>query len=91
MNTLYLFMFDVGLIGSKANYSKAPDVYSFDEEDSSEALSPEQPSSQETPSSTSTSLRETEATAPSSQLNSPVQVNQNREPFQSLKHAFYIF
>lgn len=84
-------MFDVGLIGSKANYSKAPDVYSFDEEDSSEALSPEQPSSQETPSSTSTSLRETEATAPSSQLNSPVQVNQNREPFQSLKHAFYIF
>ncbi|XP_035472318.2 myocardin-related transcription factor B isoform X3 [Scophthalmus maximus] len=59
--------------GSKANYSKAPDVYSFDEEDSSEALSPEQPSSQETPSSTSTSLRETEATAPSSQLNSPVQ------------------
>ncbi|XP_022595348.1 MKL/myocardin-like protein 2 isoform X1 [Seriola dumerili] len=61
--------------GDKVNYSKTPDVYSFDE-DSSDALSPEQPSSQETPSSTSASLREsggTEATSSSSQLNSPKQ------------------
>ncbi|XP_071326430.1 myocardin-related transcription factor B isoform X2 [Trachinotus anak] len=61
--------------GDKVNYSKTPDVYSFDE-DSSDALSPEQPSSQETPSSTSASLREsggTEATPSSSQVNSPKQ------------------
>lgn len=71
-------MFDVGLVGDKANHhSKTPDVYSFDE-DSSDALSPEQPSSQETPSSTSASLREsggTDATSTSCQLNSPKQVN----------------
>ncbi|XP_069381503.1 myocardin-related transcription factor B isoform X3 [Paralichthys olivaceus] len=61
--------------GEKSNYSKAADVYSFDE-DSSEALSPEQPSSQETPGSTSTSVREsagTGAISPSSQLNSAAQ------------------
>ncbi|XP_034448803.1 myocardin-related transcription factor B isoform X2 [Hippoglossus hippoglossus] len=61
--------------GEESNHSKAADVYSFDE-DSSEALSPEQPSSQETPVSTSTSVREsagTEAASSSSQLNSAVQ------------------
>lgn len=83
-----LFMFDVGLVGDKANHhSKTPDVYSFDE-DSSDALSPEQPSSQETPSSTSASLREsggTDATSASCQLNSPKQVN-HCNPLQFLRH-----
>ncbi|XP_062263984.1 myocardin-related transcription factor B isoform X1 [Platichthys flesus] len=61
--------------GEKSNYSKAADVYSFDE-DSSEALSPEQPPGQETPVCTSTSVREsagTEAASSSSELNSAVQ------------------
>ncbi|XP_050929989.1 LOW QUALITY PROTEIN: myocardin-related transcription factor B [Lates calcarifer] len=61
--------------GDKPNYSKTPDVYHFDE-DSSDAVSPEQPSSQETHSSTSTSLREsggTEASSSSSKLNSTKQ------------------
>ena len=78
-------MFDVGLTGEKSNYSKAADVYSFDE-DSSEALSPEQPPGQETPVCTSTSVREsagTEAASSSSQLNSAVQVN--LQPLQILK------
>ncbi|XP_058508956.1 myocardin-related transcription factor B isoform X2 [Solea solea] len=56
--------------GDKANHSKAADVYSFDE-DSADALSPEQPFSQETPGSTSASL--IESTSFSSQLNSPTQ------------------
>ncbi|XP_040013832.1 myocardin-related transcription factor B isoform X3 [Xiphias gladius] len=60
--------------GDKANYSKTPDVYSFDE-DSSDTLSPEQPSNQETPSSTLASRESggTEATSSSTQLNSPIQ------------------
>nr|XP_020466182.1 MKL/myocardin-like protein 2 isoform X3 [Monopterus albus] len=61
--------------GYKAHSCKTPDVYKFDE-DSSDALSPEQPASQETPSFTSACVREpggTEATSTSSQLNSPVQ------------------
>ncbi|XP_040918531.1 myocardin-related transcription factor B isoform X2 [Toxotes jaculatrix] len=61
--------------GDKAKSSKTPDVYNFDE-DSSDALSPEHPSSQETPSPSLASLREsgkTEATSSSSQLNSPTQ------------------
>ncbi|XP_026211554.1 myocardin-related transcription factor B isoform X2 [Anabas testudineus] len=61
--------------GDKANYPKTPDVYKFDE-DNSDALSPEQPASWETPSSTSASPREsggTEADSTSSQLNSPIQ------------------
>lgn len=80
-------MFDVGLIGDKANYSKTPDVYSFDE-DSSDTLSPEQPSNQETPSSTLASRESggTEATSSSTQLNSPIQVNQYPQPLQFLKH-----
>ncbi|XP_060946265.1 myocardin-related transcription factor B [Limanda limanda] len=59
----------------KSNSSKAADVYSFDE-DSSEALSPEQPSSQETPVCTPTSgggSAGTEAASSSSQLHSGVQ------------------
>ncbi|XP_070838176.1 myocardin-related transcription factor B isoform X1 [Chaetodon trifascialis] len=61
--------------GDKANYSKLPDIYSFDE-DSSDALSPQQPASQQSPSSTSASPREsggTEATSTSSNLDSPIQ------------------
>ncbi|XP_076609726.1 myocardin-related transcription factor B isoform X1 [Chaetodon auriga] len=61
--------------GDKANYSKLPDIYNFDE-DSSDALSPQQPASQQSPSSTSASPREsggTEATSTSSNLDSPIQ------------------
>lgn len=47
-------MCDAGLTGGKGNSSKTPDVYKFDE-DSSDAVSPEQPSSQEAPSSSSAS------------------------------------
>ncbi|XP_074513523.1 myocardin-related transcription factor B isoform X2 [Sebastes fasciatus] len=59
----------------EAKCSKPPDIYSFDE-DSSDALSPKQPASQKSPSSTSASPREsggTEATSASSNLNSPIQ------------------
>uniref|UniRef100_A0A7N6AWN2 SAP domain-containing protein n=1 Tax=Anabas testudineus TaxID=64144 RepID=A0A7N6AWN2_ANATE len=49
------------VIGDKANYPKTPDVYKFDE-DNSDALSPEQPASWETPSSTSASPRESGGT-----------------------------
>ncbi|XP_035510327.1 myocardin-related transcription factor B isoform X3 [Morone saxatilis] len=59
--------------GDKANYSKPPDIYNFDE-DSSDALSPQLPASQQSPSSASP--REsggTEATSTSSNLNSPIQ------------------
>lgn len=71
-------MCNVGLLGDKANYPKAPDIYKFDK-DNNAALSPEQPASWETPSSTSTSPREyggTEADCTSSQFNSPIQVRQ---------------
>uniref|UniRef100_A0A3Q1HFX6 SAP domain-containing protein n=1 Tax=Anabas testudineus TaxID=64144 RepID=A0A3Q1HFX6_ANATE len=73
------------LHSDKANYPKTPDVYKFDE-DNSDALSPEQPASWETPSSTSASPREsggTEADSTSSQLNSPIQVRQHLEPLIS--------
>lgn len=77
-------MCNAGLLGDKANYPKAPDVYKFDE-DNNAALSPEQPASWETPSSTSASPREsggTEADSTSSQFNSPIQVRQNPELLQ---------
>ncbi|XP_036945899.1 myocardin-related transcription factor B isoform X3 [Acanthopagrus latus] len=59
----------------KANFSKSPDIYNFDE-DSSDAFSPQQPASQKSPSSTSASpreLAETETTTSSSNLKSPMQ------------------
>ncbi|XP_070778967.1 myocardin-related transcription factor B [Enoplosus armatus] len=61
--------------GGKTDNSKPPDIYNFDE-DSSDALSPQQPASQQSPSSTSISPREsggTEATSTSSNVNSPIQ------------------
>ncbi|XP_070703834.1 myocardin-related transcription factor B [Pempheris klunzingeri] len=61
--------------GAKKTYSKSPDIYSFDE-DSSEALSPQQPASHQSPSSTAASPRESggsEAASTSPQLNSPIQ------------------
>ncbi|XP_044036472.1 myocardin-related transcription factor B isoform X1 [Siniperca chuatsi] len=61
--------------GGKANYSKPTDIYNFDE-DSGDALSPQQPASQQCPSSTSASPTEsggTEATSTSFNLNSPIQ------------------
>ncbi|TMS15422.1 Myocardin-related transcription factor B [Larimichthys crocea] len=61
--------------GDKAKCSKPPDIYNFNE-DSNDALSPPQPASQQSPSSTSTSPREsggTEVTSTSSDLNSPIQ------------------
>ncbi|XP_044187230.1 myocardin-related transcription factor B isoform X3 [Thunnus albacares] len=61
--------------GDKPNYPKTPDVYNFDE-DSSGALSPEQTPSQESPSSSSASVREsggTEASSIPSNLNSSIQ------------------
>ncbi|XP_078125655.1 myocardin-related transcription factor B isoform X5 [Sander vitreus] len=54
------------LQGGEANCSKPPDIYNFDE-DSDDALSPQQPASQKSPRSTSASPREsggTEATSP---------------------------
>lgn len=70
-------MFDAGPTGDKVNSSKPPDIYSFDE-DSSDALSPQQPAGQQSPSSRSASPRESggnEATSASSKLNSPIQVH----------------
>ncbi|TKS92136.1 MKL/myocardin-like protein 2 [Collichthys lucidus] len=61
--------------GDKAKCSKPPDIYNFNE-DSNDALSPPQPASQQSPSSTSTSPREsggTEVTSTSSDLNSPIE------------------
>ncbi|CAK6971207.1 myocardin-related transcription factor B isoform X2 [Scomber scombrus] len=61
--------------GDEANYPKTPDVYNFDE-DSSGALTPEQTHIQESPSSSSSSLREsggTETSSVSSELNSSIQ------------------
>uniref|UniRef100_A0A3Q3WNV4 Phosphatase and actin regulator n=1 Tax=Mola mola TaxID=94237 RepID=A0A3Q3WNV4_MOLML len=58
------------------NHSKpptTPDIYSFDE-DSSDALSPQQPSSQQSPSSISASPRESGGNAPP-KMNSPMQIN----------------
>ncbi|KAK2833241.1 hypothetical protein Q5P01_017130 [Channa striata] len=63
--------------GGKTNVPKAPDVYTFNE-DSSDALSPEQLPSRETSSSTATSPEEagaTEAISTSSLGNSPIQPN----------------
>ncbi|XP_067333665.1 myocardin-related transcription factor B isoform X2 [Channa argus] len=61
--------------GGKTNYPKAPDDYKFNE-DSSDALSLEQPASRETSSSISTSPEEpVEKTSTSSLLNSPIQPN----------------
>ncbi|XP_063759980.1 myocardin-related transcription factor B isoform X2 [Eleginops maclovinus] len=57
--------------------SKPTDIYNFDE-DSSDALSPPKPASQKSPNSTFTSPKEsggTEATSPSSNLNSPIQLS----------------
>lgn len=88
-NKLYLLVFDAG---DKANDSKPPDIYSFDE-DSSDALSPQQPASQHSPSSTSTSPRESgrnEATSTSSKINSPIQVQPHLEPLQFIKHVLPI-
>ncbi|KAM9346491.1 myocardin-related transcription factor B [Symphorus nematophorus] len=62
--------------GDKANYSKTPDIYNFDEDSSDASASPQQPASQQSPSSTSASPREsggTETTSASSNLNSPMQ------------------
>ncbi|XP_071374741.1 myocardin-related transcription factor B [Centroberyx affinis] len=59
----------------KVNYPKTLDVYNFDE-DSSDALSPEQPASQESHSSSAASPREsggTEATSTSPHMNSTMQ------------------
>lgn len=70
-------MCDAGLVADKASYSMTPDVYKFDE-DNSDALSPEQPASQETTGSISDSPRESggsEADSTSSQLNSSIQVH----------------
>ncbi|XP_049926035.1 myocardin-related transcription factor B isoform X1 [Epinephelus moara] len=61
--------------GEESKRSKPPDIYNFDE-DSSDVLSPQQPASQQSPSSTSASPREsgaTETTSTSSNLNSPIQ------------------
>ncbi|XP_069571636.1 myocardin-related transcription factor B isoform X2 [Brachyistius frenatus] len=61
--------------GGKENPSETPDVYNFDE-DSSDALSPQHPARQQSPSSTSASPREsggTEATSTSSDVNTPMQ------------------
>ncbi|XP_008302596.1 MKL/myocardin-like protein 2 isoform X2 [Stegastes partitus] len=64
--------------GGDTDGSKTPDVsdvYNFDE-DSSDALSPQLPASQQSPSSTSASPREsggTEATSSSSNLHTPIQ------------------
>ncbi|KAI3359166.1 hypothetical protein L3Q82_002699 [Scortum barcoo] len=61
--------------GSQTNSLKPPDIYNFDE-DSSDALSPQQLAGQQSPSSTSASPREsggTDATSTSSNLNSPIQ------------------
>ncbi|XP_068191959.1 myocardin-related transcription factor B isoform X2 [Antennarius striatus] len=66
-----------GPTGDKVIYSKPPDIYSF-EEDSSDALSPEQPSRQQSPSSTSTSPNESggiEAVVICSNTNTPIQAN----------------
>ncbi|XP_035852396.1 myocardin-related transcription factor B isoform X4 [Sander lucioperca] len=57
---------DVGPTRGEANCPKPPDIYNFDE-DSGDALSPQQPASQKSPRSTSASPREsggTEATSP---------------------------
>ncbi|KAM6967282.1 myocardin-related transcription factor B isoform 2-T2 [Tautogolabrus adspersus] len=64
---------------------KQPDIYNFDEE-SSDALSPKQPDSQQSPRSTCTSPREseaTEATSSSSQLNSHTQAVPPNSPSRS--------
>ncbi|KAK5913614.1 hypothetical protein CgunFtcFv8_008130 [Champsocephalus gunnari] len=61
--------------GGEVTCSKPTDIYNFDE-DSSDALSPPQPASQKSSSSTSASPKEsggTEATSTSSHVNSPVQ------------------
>ncbi|XP_068584191.1 myocardin-related transcription factor B isoform X1 [Cebidichthys violaceus] len=59
--------------GGEANGSKPPDIFNFDE-DSSDALSPQRPASQKSPSSTSQKESGgTEATSASSYLNSPIQ------------------
>lgn len=88
-NKLYLLVFDAGPTGDKANDSKPPDIYSFDE-DSSDALSPQQPACQHSPGSTSASPRESgrnEATSTSSKINSPMQVQPHLEPLQFIKHV----
>lgn len=69
-------MFEAGPTDDKANESKPADIYGFDE-DSSDALSPQQPASQKSPSTSSGSPRESggnEATSASSKINSPTQV-----------------
>ncbi|XP_029364195.1 myocardin-related transcription factor B isoform X3 [Echeneis naucrates] len=58
--------------GDKTNRSKTADIYSFDE-DSSDALSPEQPSNQETPNSSLKESAGTEAISACGHLNSPKQ------------------
>ncbi|XP_029292652.1 myocardin-related transcription factor B isoform X2 [Cottoperca gobio] len=66
---------DAGPTGGEVNDSKPTDVYNFDE-DSGDALSPQQPAVQKSPGSTSASPRGsagTEATSTSSDLNSPIQ------------------
>lgn len=76
-----------GPTDDKANYSKLSDIYNFNE-DSSDALSPQQPASQQSPSSTSASPREsggTEAASTSSNLDSPIQVHQCLQQLQFIK------
>ncbi|KAM4598755.1 myocardin-related transcription factor B [Polymixia lowei] len=71
-------------IVEQVNCSKVLDVYNFDE-DSSEAVSPEQPSSQLSQSSCTTSPKEAggaEALSTSPQINSPMQLSQ--PPSQAL-------
>ncbi|KAF7647000.1 hypothetical protein LDENG_00179280 [Lucifuga dentata] len=74
-------------IDEKVNKPKTLDVYNFDE-DSSDALSPDKPSSQESHSSRSASPKESagaEATPTSSHLNSPVQQSPpNSQPTSDL-------
>ena len=80
-------MFVVGPAGDKANFSKSPDIYNFDE-DSSDAFSPQQPASQQSPSSTAASpreLAETETTASSSNLKSLMQVHQYPKLWRVIK------
>jgi len=72
---------DAGPAGSKADHCKTlhpSDVYNFDE-DSSDALSPQHPASQESPCSTLASPQEcggTEVTYISPNLSTPSQVHQ---------------
>lgn len=80
------------LLGDKVTYPKAPDVYRFDK-DNNAALSPEQPASWETPSSTSASPSESggsEADSNSSQFNSPVQVRQYLQLLWSIYKMLHV-